>query len=235
MKLTLDGQVLAEARLLRSGPNNHYRALARLPERGLLLAGPEGGGMFILDEDTLQPVGSSTPMSVFYDIATTPSNPDLFVTPHEDGLIRLWRISHGDPPILEQVGELSSHSGPVYNTAFHPNGRLLVSVGGGNETRDVRLWDVQNGRELAAFDLFKFDAFAAAFSPDGRWLALGGEADPERADEGAELRLLDLQAADQCLVGNLEYHIARFERENGRTPTQAEAWRAWAARFRTSN
>jgi hypothetical protein len=67
--------------------------------------------------------------------------------------------------------------------------------------------------------------FDIEFSPDGRWLAAGGEVDPKRPEEGGQLFLIDLTLPERSIAGNLEYHINRYTREHGRAPSQAEGLR----------
>jgi WD40 repeat protein len=67
---------------------------------------------------------------------------------------------------IENTGD-----GPeVLSSALSDNGRLLfLSV----LSRDARLWDVSTGHSLHIFS--NNSIFSAAFSPDGHYLALGGE------------------------------------------------------------
>lgn len=224
-----DGSVKHDAILQRHPNNPTFRALARFERHGLLIAGPAESGIVLLDEDTLETVGMVT-MPPIREIAVSPGDPDLFATAGDDGSVRLFRLRPGSSPAAEPVGEFGAHAGPIFCLAFTPDGKQIASGGGSPERRDVRIWDVRHGRELAALDLFELGVFGLAFSPDGRWLAASGEIHPDHPERGGQLFLIDLHAPDRCIAGNLEYHIARFVKAHGREPEQAGPIREWAAR-----
>ncbi len=72
----------------------------------------------------------------------------------------------GPPPVARVLGR---HEPAVWGTTFSPDGRVLLSVGGGGT---VKWWDLLAGREAGAIEepIFR----RAQVSPDGRFLALGG-------------------------------------------------------------
>jgi WD40 repeat protein/predicted Ser/Thr protein kinase len=225
------GELLAQVQLERHA-EAWTRAIARVPELGILLAGPASQGIALLDERTLEECGPAAPAAALRHIAVSPADPTLVATAGDDGMVRLWRLQPGPPATLSPISQLGAHAGGVFGVAFSPDGRLLATGGGTPESKDIRLWDIHQTRELAALDLFEMGVFDLAFSPDGRWLAAGGEVRLDHPEEGGQLFLIDLQAPDRCLAGNLEYHIARFAAEHGREPSQAGALRRWADRAR---
>jgi WD40 repeat protein len=76
----------------------------------------------------------------------------------------------------ELVLDAGGHTSTVNKVRFTPDGRRLVSV---SSDKTVRIWDVRTGETL---DVLRPPIapgpagmlFAAAVSPDGRWLAVGG-------------------------------------------------------------
>ena len=132
-----------------------------------------------------------------------------------DRLIRIWRMADGS-----QIAELAGHESHVYNVAFHPDGRHLVS---GDLMGLIKQWElspaqsqtagapagddagsvptstatgVETWRHVRDFDgahLHGFDTTFVAhcggirgidFSPDGRYLAVGGIAEVTNAFAG---------------------------------------------------
>lgn len=226
------GNIVRDVRLAEVVEYPLFRALTRAAGGGPLIVASARDGLLLVDPDTLKPLGPPLALDTVRGIAASPTDPDMFASCADDGLIRLWRMVHTEPPSVELVRAFGAHAGPAYCLAFHPGGRLLASGGGSPESKDVRLWDTETGEELAALNLFENGVFDVAFSPDGRWLAAGGEIRLDHPEEGGQLFLIDLQEPDECIAGNLEYQIGRFAREQGHEPSQAAALRAWAERVR---
>jgi RNA polymerase sigma factor (sigma-70 family) len=98
----------------------------------------------------------------------------------DGGLIRLWDAATGKPiRTLRQPG-----LNAILTLAFSPDGRMLASGGfvagarwrGGEPPSPVALWDTSSGRIVRTFTA-PGTVYTAAFSPDGRTFAAGGEFD----------------------------------------------------------
>lgn len=81
--------------------------------------------------------------------------------------MRVWNVDTG-----QEIHQLKGHARGVGFGSFSPDGTKLATVGGSsdvgpNATAEVKVWDVQTGRELFAL---KADG-SVAFAPDGRRLA----------------------------------------------------------------
>lgn len=104
----------------------------------------------------------------FFDrVLSTAAHTDgsLLTGATDHGDIRLWETS---PDGQETLRNLTGHVGAVRYIALSPDGRILAS-GGADHT--LRLWNMENGKCLAVFDLGS-RVQALAFSPDGLRLAV---------------------------------------------------------------
>jgi WD40 repeat protein len=100
-------------------------------------------------------------------------------------LIQVWDVPSGKE--LLQIKKQKAPSAVV----FSPDGATLASAssdGGGDYT--VRLWNSINGEELWCRETRPWTAFALAFSPDGKTLALSGGL-PGQLNTTGEVRLWD--------------------------------------------
>jgi WD40 repeat protein/serine/threonine protein kinase len=105
-----------------------------------------------------------------------------------DGTFRRWVLSSGKP-----FGTSHSHGKPIEHVAYSPDGRLVLTVGGGY----VRLWQrggtVPLGGPIVTEGPDGIPGPAAIFSPDGKAVLIrsgGGSASVRDALTGKELATL---------------------------------------------
>jgi WD40 repeat protein len=110
--------------------------------------------------------------------------------------------AHEPPRLMLDTG---GHMGPVFDVAFTPDGKNLISAG---HDKVIRVWDWQAGRtvrmlrgEVGPGDEGRI--FAIAISPDGRRLAAAGQmAAPGQTEQ--RIRIYDLATGElvQLLAGH---------------------------------
>jgi WD40 repeat protein len=121
------------------------------------------------------------------ELAFSPDS-ELLATGSDDSSIKLWRVNDGSV-----ANTLTGGSEHVYSVAFSPDGQWLASgsreksamgtlwrqVAGDRPSTDkgktVRLWRVRDGALQQVLAENSGDVHSVAFSPDGRWLAAGGD------------------------------------------------------------
>jgi len=123
----------------------------------------------------------------------------------------IWGAARADDRPIPQL-DTGGHMATIRGVAFTPGGKQLVSAG---EDKVIRVWDLASGKtvrtmrgESALGSLGKI--FAMALSPDGKWLAVGGDLRTSagtKLQEGEEtqtIRLYDFESGK--LVALLKGH-----------------------------
>ncbi len=112
----------------------------------------------------------------------------------DDGAIRLFNVESGIETRCLEV-----HVDAVRSLAFSPDGRRLVSTG---QDRRVMLWDLEKGQAIRNLtDAGDCPVQYAAFSPDGRTLAVG-----EAAGSPQDVLIMDSHTGE--VKGRLSGHEA---------------------------
>jgi WD40 repeat protein/serine/threonine protein kinase len=87
--------------------------------------------------------------------------------------VRVWDVDSGEP-----VLDCRGHSFPVHCLRFSADGLHLASCAcdkaPAGKPHEIKVWDAADGRQLNSLS-GQGRLFTLAFSPDGLWLAVGGE------------------------------------------------------------
>ncbi|MFD7182899.1 toll/interleukin-1 receptor domain-containing protein [Streptomyces sp. NPDC059904] len=114
----------------------------------------------------------------------------------ESGTITVWDVTHPDRPVRK--GASTRHTDAVAGLAVHPSGELAATAG---KDGRILLWDIADPSqpvEVASLTSGgRFPTAAVGFSPDGRTLAVDGDAGTRlwTVDRTAILRSLCAQSA----------------------------------------
>jgi WD40 repeat protein len=98
--------------------------------------------------------------------------------------------------------ELRGHTAAVSGAALLPDGKRAVT---GGVDRTLRVWDVESGQELRAFENVPEDVYCMALSPDGKLVAVGHNIEHEVP---GTIRLWDVESGR--LVHTLAGHTKRL-------------------------
>ncbi len=81
------------------------------------------------------------------------------LTVHGGGKLRIWDATNGK----EMASIIASDGTSVPNASFSPDGKNIVTKG----FRNVKVWGVETGKELARLDGHQNQIFSVVWSPDG--------------------------------------------------------------------
>jgi WD40 repeat protein len=163
-----------------AGHESWVRAIAFHPEGDTLITGGYEGRLLWWPASAEKPAPTRTVNAHNGWVRAVAVSPDgsLAASCGNDKLVKLWKLEDGS-----LIKELPGHESHVYNVAFHPGGKALVS---GDLKGNLFHWDLTNhtlARKFAAAAVYKYDeTFRAdiggvrgiAFSKDGKTLACSG-------------------------------------------------------------
>jgi len=116
--------------------------------------------------------------------------------------IRLWDVTSGAQiTVLTPQSDDGTASFGAWNITFSPDGKQLVAAGGDGNLYSIRSWDVSSGNQLETIPWqksIKDEIYTVVFSPNGKWIAIGGDKTVE---------LWDASSGNQVAV--LKGHISR--------------------------
>jgi WD40 repeat protein len=106
---------------------------------------------------------------------TINANSQILASTSDDKTIRLWDLATGRARLV-----LQGHSQTVKAIAIHPNNpdpindqHFQLLLASGSSDRTIKLWNGQNGQEIATLTGHLQTVNTLAFSPDGQTLASG--------------------------------------------------------------
>ena len=88
----------------------------------------------------------------------------------DDKVVRIWDAESG-----KELRVLKGHKDTIHQVAFSPEGKRILST---SSDRTARLWDPMTGGKISATK-YPGKSFAAAFSPDGKVLAVAAGQPPD--------------------------------------------------------
>lgn len=124
--------------------------------------------------------------------STVPPVPGPAQSPTAD----VTRTAPDGQPILQI--DSGGHMSKIQDIFFTHDGKTLISA---SDDKTVRVWDIASGKTVRILrgqigPGREGKIFAAALSPDNRWLALGGWLHPECLGQCGNIRLIDLASGE---------------------------------------
>ena len=213
-----------QAKVTFAGHRSWMRSFAFVG--GKMLSADYNGKVLVWQTDSATPTPERIIEAHHGFVRAVVVSPDgrQFATCGNDNLIKLWNVAD-----WSLVREFEGHTTHVYNVAFHPTERAIVS---GDLRGAIKQWDLQTGRETRAMDasvIFRYDPTfradhggvrAMAFNADGSLLACAGITNVTNAfagignpavvlfnwQTGARTQILRVQPAFQGTAWGVVFH-----------------------------
>jgi WD40 repeat protein len=168
------------AKVSYTGHRSWVRAMTFHAESRKFLSADYNGKVMVWPTDSATPQAERTIDAHDGWVRAIAMSPDQrqFATCGNDNLIKLWNVTD-----WSLVRQFEGHTSHVYNVAFHPTERSIVS---GDLRGNMKIWDLQSGRETRQMDasvIFRYDPTFRAdhggirsmtFNADGTALACAG-------------------------------------------------------------
>jgi WD40 repeat protein len=120
-------------------------------------------------------------------IRFSPDGKILAVVCRSEKVVTLWTLAGKTT--------LAGHTFEVIDLAFAPEGRRLATCAGTDKNGEVKLWDLDTGREITALPKQAHPVRSVAFAPDGRTLAVAIDKDVTLWDSASATELKRWQLA----------------------------------------
>jgi dipeptidyl aminopeptidase/acylaminoacyl peptidase len=149
------------------------RALKGSPDGSRLAVGGESGRLQIWRAAGPERVHSAWTGATISSVSWSPDGRRLAVG-GINGKASVWNATTGALLIILRVSDLARND--VNGLTWSPHGRLLASAQGARGAGDIRLWDPDGGKVVQTLTGGGGGWLrAVGWSPDGQWIAAGGE------------------------------------------------------------
>jgi RNA polymerase sigma factor (sigma-70 family) len=197
------GKLLREVQ----GADARIVSLAFAPDGKVLASGDDQNIVRLWQVRTGKELGRVAVRAV--SLAFAP-NSKVLASGSMDGSVRLWDTGP------KELRKLDGHGGWASALAFAPDGKVLVSAGGGDHSGGVprveyqvgstiRLWNASTGEELPQSRGLHSDVVCVALSPDGRTVVTGSKDHAVRLWEAATGRALRLLEGHRGTVNGVAF------------------------------